>query len=551
MALCAEAADSSNSPGLGPPPVSRYVDEDALRASPPAKKTEKTEKHKHSDAKQHKQTEDPTPLPKSNLQRKTPSNLEPSRDQDPVPCKATKSASQPEQPKAGSQAQSTAEIRAGAKRKYGDENETPRAIRLSTGKENDGVEKTAERDRLKARNIKELPAGKRGIGRPALSAKSTNDDVSSPKKPSREEASKPSKLLPQQPKGMAAPVPKLEIPAVQDPNPPVVDFLPDLVSPNTPERPGTREGACDTPPPGHLSVDGETSRPNRRARAAISYAEPNLRDKMRRPTKELFDAVSGEGKFKARQSMTASLVKGDEWAPTFINRSGSDGARTAPGLGTERAIAASAKDATRRESAVSPLVQRELQSMDMLPSSVVTERRKRPSAVGVLRDPTVSAEEKLSDKENSAPLSTIETVAPAPVPASPARLRNRPEKTLEIDIYDFASSSPARSQTKDPPKGEPANKPKRQARRASAAAHQALREYAAATGLAGDEPTTKSRGPGHGRKRASMMGPRRIALAELVDGEDDSRDGTGNGGEEGESPALGDKISRRRRSMML
>ncbi|OAA71267.1 shugoshin [Cordyceps fumosorosea ARSEF 2679] len=40
----------------------------------------------------------------------------------------------------------------------------------------------------------------------------------------------------------------------------------------------------------------ETSRPSRRSRAAISYTEPNLRDKMRRPRNETFDAVSGEGK---------------------------------------------------------------------------------------------------------------------------------------------------------------------------------------------------------------------------------------------------------------
>ncbi|KJR86968.1 shugoshin family protein [Sporothrix schenckii 1099-18] len=58
----------------------------------------------------------------------------------------------------------------------------------------------------------------------------------------------------------------------------------------------------DTPPPADISSHGETSRPNRRSRASVSYAEPNLRDKMRRPTKELFDAVAGEGKYVQRQS---------------------------------------------------------------------------------------------------------------------------------------------------------------------------------------------------------------------------------------------------------
>lgn len=37
------------------------------------------------------------------------------------------------------------------------------------------------------------------------------------------------------------------------------------------------------------------SRPSRRQRAVVSYAEPNLRDKMRRPTSEMIDAVGGHG----------------------------------------------------------------------------------------------------------------------------------------------------------------------------------------------------------------------------------------------------------------
>jgi Shugoshin C terminus len=41
-------------------------------------------------------------------------------------------------------------------------------------------------------------------------------------------------------------------------------------------------------------LPGLTSRPSRRARGAISYAEPNLRDKMRRATNELSDAVAIE-----------------------------------------------------------------------------------------------------------------------------------------------------------------------------------------------------------------------------------------------------------------
>lgn len=54
------------------------------------------------------------------------------------------------------------------------------------------------------------------------------------------------------------------------------------------------------------------SRPSRRQRAVVSYAEPNLRDKMRRPTSELIDAVGSHG---CRRSSSFQLVQeslGDE-----------------------------------------------------------------------------------------------------------------------------------------------------------------------------------------------------------------------------------------------
>ncbi|OXV08782.1 hypothetical protein Egran_03456, partial [Elaphomyces granulatus] len=49
----------------------------------------------------------------------------------------------------------------------------------------------------------------------------------------------------------------------------------------------------DTPEPG-LYTSGLVSRPTRRPRGAVSYAEPNLRDKMRRPTNEFVDAVGAD-----------------------------------------------------------------------------------------------------------------------------------------------------------------------------------------------------------------------------------------------------------------
>ena len=48
-----------------------------------------------------------------------------------------------------------------------------------------------------------------------------------------------------------------------------------------------------SPHPNALKAEEESgSRPSRRRGAVVSYAEPNLRDKMRRPTKEMIDAVA-------------------------------------------------------------------------------------------------------------------------------------------------------------------------------------------------------------------------------------------------------------------
>jgi len=73
---------------------------------------------------------------------------------------------------------------------------------------------------------------------------------------------------------------------------------PDFFSPTSSElSTGPIDVRAGTPPPGDLSTlsmttDGGT-RPSRRARAAVNYAEPSLVAKMRRPGKQMVDAISG------------------------------------------------------------------------------------------------------------------------------------------------------------------------------------------------------------------------------------------------------------------
>lgn len=74
--------------------------------------------------------------------------------------------------------------------------------------------------------------------------------------------------------------------------------------------PSTRPASKDTPPPGDITTENsEAARPSRRARASVSYAEPNLRDKMRRPTKELVDAITKSAKQASTIEPAAQKVK--------------------------------------------------------------------------------------------------------------------------------------------------------------------------------------------------------------------------------------------------
>lgn len=82
-------------------------------------------------------------------------------------------------------------------------------------------------------------------------------------------------------------------------------------SEHNPDRPLPEDGGARQPTEGQASKEStdlsapelakdeatsgvlNTSRPTRRQRSVVSYAEPNLRDKMRRPTNEFADAVTG------------------------------------------------------------------------------------------------------------------------------------------------------------------------------------------------------------------------------------------------------------------
>ncbi|KAG6039727.1 hypothetical protein E4U19_003707 [Claviceps sp. Clav32 group G5] len=227
--------------------------------------------------------------------------------------------------------------KAGSKRKFAQHEESPQPHQSTDENESARsiTNKVSVRDKAGGKTLKELSHIRKvaretpstaGNGRKPLAAKSTNDDFSSPRKVAKSAAtdevsaakaelakSKPPKDR-QKLKSKIDMAPKIQAISVRDSSPPHTVIIsndelimsvsePVLLSSNSPEPMSRRDEARgDTPPPADISLDGEASRPSRRNRTTVSYAEPNLRAKMRRPTKELFDAVTGEGKYARRVS---------------------------------------------------------------------------------------------------------------------------------------------------------------------------------------------------------------------------------------------------------
>lgn len=512
------------------------------------------------------------------------------------------------------QTPSSQSIRAGVKRKYGEDSEAAQAATIGTGKENavnSDIEKSfSARGSQKRRSIRDSSTNRReksGGTRTPLAAKSTNEDVSSPRKAMKvgktdEVKTKQGRTTKEfsvlEDTSAQRPLPSIEIPPPEPLTVATVTLdsvtaLPSATpsSPSTPDRPAQKEIPHDTPPPAHISSTGETSRPTRRARVPISYAEPNLRDKMRRPTKELVDAVTGEGKFINR--LTA-IPRHDEnhSAPTSAARAKSEPGSAASGR--TKTLTADAQSKPQQRAVLSPLAQKDV-FPETLPNTVITERRKRPSTVGSTgRESSGGGEKAESTNTNSLPAETTQTAGSkqknnantttekdtsdnSQKPASTAAPAPAPEPAP--DIYEFVGCSPV-PETKVSAASTTAtnnseSKPtvahsssssstlrQRTARKSSMAAAAALRE------LLDEEEQEEKRAPSksrssssHARKRASMAPvPKKSSILSHETEEGDSAEGADeaanlsgvSAGSDAEAPSGSGRDTRisRRRSMM-
>lgn len=441
--------DDTDSPDLGPPPVlSSFVDEDPVKIDLPArlvpKKSDYASLEKTSSEPQTKR--EPPAAPKVD-EKNNEQSIDFAKVMNDSHEARTRDTTEPSSPNQS--------VKAGLKRKSREEDEKENEVVSKQPVQTTSVaknqpEKTAS---LKARPISnrpiKLPANRKDIKektgvstapRKPLSAKSSNEFLKSPKKaakpPMLDEAAK------EEPRAKKNP-PPIEIPVPKSPQPvPVANVdietetpttEPNLAVPETPES-MQRDDVRDTPPPADIS-SRETSRGSRRARAAVSYAEPNLRDKMRRPSKQLLDAVSGEGK----QIRRTSHSKKDEFssAPSSAIKS-----EEKPMSWKELPAVASASKATP-DAMASPLARKNPRSSpsDDLPTTVVMDRRKRNSAMtttlGAADAESSSSSSGGALKSSSGRTSGRRVDEVAAREAEVAKIFHN-----ESDIYDMPHSSP-------------------------------------------------------------------------------------------------------------
>ncbi|RYP50807.1 hypothetical protein DL768_003725 [Monosporascus sp. mg162] len=460
LAICSEAAETSDSPDLGPPPVSRFVDEDPVKLDLPTRQiADDIEPPALADSVTNpvSRTYIPSPAKKAEPVAKEPnvakvekvSTAQNEKETEPRIIRAAPTA-EPRAP--------TETVKPSLKRKSrDDEDRTNDQATLPSAEPSALPEKsTVLKDRTVNRPIKEIRKDGRGklknagggstTQRKPLGAKNSNENLGSPmkgvkpsvvdefakaksdakreehaksrtetrKEKAKEKETKPTPGVIEIPAPepviaeQAPPVAAIEIEIKPEPPaPPQQQELnglstePNLPVPRSPEPPASaattarEEEVCDTPPPLDISSRGETTRGSRRTRPAVSYAEPNLRDKMRRPTKQLLDAVAGEGKSlqMRRVSSSSSQSRQSELpTPASASSTSSSAVRSSGLVGGSPRLAAVWKNIPDASVATasdnmppSPLARKTAGRASPprdsdLPTTVVTDRRKRNSS---------------------------------------------------------------------------------------------------------------------------------------------------------------------------
>ena len=318
------------------------------------------------------------------------------------------------------------------------------------------------------------------------------------------------------------------------PTPPASEVL----SPGFSELSAARAGSRDTPPPPDLGPDtgtGSFGRASRRPKGSVNYAQPNLRDKMRRPTKELVDAVGAEE--RARIAKAGN----DASKPVVIKKE-----EDADAINSWKSNVPENDESTRPEPG-SPLGNRI--GAAALPASVITERRRRTYL------PALSDDAMNTVKATSGAASAIAALA-AGTQTSKRReegdesnregeeKEQRREPIDRTSIYDFTGSSPV----------DPGGKI------ISDTGQEALAKAVRSSRRHSSVPASAE--PGKGSIMISRRGDRRReTLIARESGESEEKAGQmsrtrnalnlGAGSEEAAGAGRGERAASRRRSMMI
>ncbi|KAI0395973.1 hypothetical protein F5Y17DRAFT_161561 [Xylariaceae sp. FL0594] len=525
LALRSEAEESTESPEIGPPPVSRFIHEESvqldlatltnlLKPAPCESESSRIGDVATKVILKPKLTVITTDSDDTAAERHTEVQTESTTE-------AIEDAGAPESPAASLAA------KGGLKRKAREEDEREKEIMARTQLLSNLTSKpqlstrVGRKERPIARPMKELPLKridghqKTSLGPPRkpLGNKNSNEVLGSPKKNSKvagnkQKSSSEDEGLPSDnrkhkkdkaPAQIEAPAPSSPVFVTQvEADPEIVSVELNLAVPSSPGPTPPRQGVGDTPPPVDISSNGETTRGSRRARAAVSYAEPNLRDKMRRPnTKHLFDAVAGEGKNIRRTSQ----YQRDETIsnPSSVAKPGSPSTSSRKGSSYEEK---QPNDASHdADILASPLGQKSTRiALAELPATVTTGRRGKDSTPAA----AVTAAQ-----DDSEPDTSISKTCTNGLDASQAEVD---KASPDLDVYDFPQSSPTSSPKDSSPeeRGKKAAKGSRQSlRRLSSVPNDDLQQ--------GEKTATHveraSSRHASSRKRASMAATTRKSTA--------------------------------------
>ncbi|KAM0715486.1 hypothetical protein Q7P37_008984 [Cladosporium fusiforme] len=522
---------SNESPDLGPPPVARFDCQDPI-------KFDARVEERQLDAPDHRQ-EPEEKTPEEDMPAALSVNLETRRkrkDSQPKIELRRHSILPPPSPSTSESEVTAPTLRTGAKRKLADrdlENTSKAPTKTdftfsrksSIDATNHAVETAAEPE--KGPDTVEISAPAPPSARRVLGDKSVNMSprkaTASPEKAGKGDLKKPSQpkfgaakdrsttrrsrlsAIPLPPPEQEVSVATVELPASNGHSEAPQDLAPktpaalDLFSPPPSESSVSTTHRTGTPPPmGLVDSTAEATRPSRRARSAVNYAEPSLNAKMRRQEKSMMDAVTGlkhhrlamgaSAERKARNVVVKEEPRDEDAWKTLpeVNETAlsSAGARAASPLDSRSG------EATSLDSLVNP------ETNDHLANDTAEHKQKLTTSLPTIQRPRVrptaigSSKSQVSDSDA--------TEADADLDSAARRLQ-------ELDLYDFkdkSSSSPASTGATDgtPSSSSTAAKP-------SAAAPRTNRRHSSISkGDTARVPTARSAAPAAASsRRRSMM----------------------------------------------